>query len=82
MKKVGTVDHYYGKIGVATVKLSGTLKVGDRIKIKDGENEFEQTVSSMQVEHKKVEEAKKGEVIGLEVAGKAREGAIVNLLKE
>ena len=80
MKKVGIVNHYYGKIGVATMKLSGSLKVGDKIKIKDGEREFEQSVTSMQLEHEKVSEAKKGEVIGLEVKEKAREGATVHTL--
>ena len=33
-KKVGIIDHYYDKIGVAVVKLdTGNLKIGDKIKI-------------------------------------------------
>jgi len=81
MKKVGTVTHYYGKIGVAIVKLSDTLKVGDRIKFENG-TEFEQVVESMQVEHEQVEEAKKGEMIGLKVSQKVKEGATVYLVEE
>lgn len=81
MKKVGTVTHYYGKIGVAIIKLSGTLKVGDRIKIENGA-EFEQAVDSMQVEHAQVEEAKKGDVVGLKVEKKVGEGATVYLAEE
>ena len=54
MKKIGTVTHYYGNIGVAIVKLSGKLSVGDKAKFGDGENEFEQTVESMQIEHKDI----------------------------
>jgi putative protease len=81
MKKVGTVTHYYGKIGVAIIDLSGTLKVGDRIKFEDG-TEFEQVVESMQVEHEQVEEAKKGEMIGLKVPQKVKEGATVYLVEE
>jgi putative protease len=81
MKKVGTVTHYYGKIGVAIVELSDTLKVGDRIKFENG-TEFEQVVESMQVEHEQVEEAKKGEMIGLKVAQKVKEGATVYLIEE
>ena len=76
MKKVGTVTHYYGKLGVAIIKLSGTLKVGDRIKIENGV-EFEQTVDSMQIEHEQVEKAKKGDIIGLKVPQKVKEGATV-----
>ena len=81
MKKVGTVTHYYGKIGVAIVELSDTLKVGDRIKFENG-TEFEQVVESMQVEHEQVEEAKKGEMIGLKVAQKVKEGTTVYLVEE
>lgn len=81
MKKVGTVTHFYGKIGVAIIDLSGTLKVGDRIKFENG-TEVEQTVESMQVEHKQVEEAKKGDMIGLKVAEKIHKGATVSLVED
>ncbi len=81
MKKVGTVTHYYGKIGVVIVDLSSTLKVGDRIKIENG-TELEQTVDSMQVEHEQVEEAKKGDKVGLKVPQKVHEGATVYLAEE
>jgi putative protease len=81
MKKVGTVTHYYGKIGVAIVELSDILKVGDRIKFENG-TEFKQVVESMQVEHEQVDEAKKGETIGLKVSQKVKEGATVYLVEE
>ena len=32
--KVGKVTHYYGKIGVAIIEVTGKLKVGDHIQIK------------------------------------------------
>jgi len=82
MKKIGTVTHYYGNIGVAIVKLSGKLSVGDKVKFGDGENEFEQTVESMQIEHKDISSAKKGDVIGLKVGEKIGEGADVYLGEE
>ncbi len=58
MKKIGTVTHYYGNIGVAIIELSAKLSVGDMIKFESGGNEFEQKVESMQVEHKDIEAAK------------------------
>jgi len=72
---VGEITHYFGKIGVAVLKLSDTIKVGDQIKIvgKEGE-EFTQTVDSMQIEHENVSEAKAGDLIGLKVIQKVREG--------
>ena len=78
MKQIGKVTHYYGKPGVAIVELSGKLSVGDKIKVVDGTNEFEQEVSSLQIEHDQVDSAKKGDVVGLKVDEKARNGAIVH----
>ena len=82
MKKVGTVTHYYGNIGVAIVELSGKLSVGDKIKFEDGKHEFEQTIESMQIEHKDISSAKKGDAIGLKINEKVNEGADVSLVEE
>ncbi len=71
---IGKISHYFGKIGVAVIKLSDTLKVDDNIRIVGGEADFNQTVDSMEVEHQKVEEAKSGESVGLKVEQKVREG--------
>lgn len=71
---IGKITHYFGKIGVAVIKLSDTLKAGDNIRIVGGETDFTQSVESMEVEHQKVEEAKTGESVGLKVEQKIREG--------
>lgn len=66
-KKIGTVTHYYDKIGVAVVKLEkGDLKVGDKIKLvaKDGSG-VTQEISSMQIEHANIDIAKSGDEFGL-----------------
>lgn len=76
--KVGKVSHYYDKIGVAVIELDGTLASGDKIKFsRGGEDIFEQVVGSMQVEHKKIDSAKKGDLIGLKVDQEVKEGAEV-----
>lgn len=76
--KVGKVTHYYDKIGVAVVELSGTLSVGDKIKfVRGGEDLFEENVESIQIEHEKKDSAGKGEVIGLKVNQEVKEGAEV-----
>lgn len=78
MFKVGRVSHYYDKIGVAIVELDGTLSVGDKIKfVRGGEDLFEQTVESIQIEHEKVESAAKGQVIGLKSDKEVKPGADV-----
>ena len=73
-KLIGKVTHYYNNIGVAIIELSATLKAGDNIRIIGGEVDFEQTVESIEVDHKKVKAAKAGEMIGLKVGEKVREG--------
>lgn len=74
--KIGKVSHYYDKIGVAVVELSADLSVGDKIKfVRGGEDLFEQEVLSMQVEHDKIQSAKKGDIIGLQVNSEVKEGA-------
>lgn len=76
-KKVGEVVHYWGKICVAGIKLTATLSQGDTIHIRGATTDFEQTVGSMQIEHQDIEAAKKGQEIGLKVAGKVRRGDTV-----
>ncbi|MDD5145956.1 MAG: hypothetical protein PHF44_03900 [Candidatus Pacebacteria bacterium] len=73
-KLIGKITHYFGNIGVAVIELSDTLKVGDTIRIVGGEADFTQVVDSMEYEHEKLKEAKKGKSIGLKIAQKAHEG--------
>lgn len=78
MFKIGKVSHYYDKIGVAIVELTGALSVDDKIKFaRGGEDLFEQAVESIQIEHNKVESAKKGDVVGLKVPQEVKDGAEV-----
>jgi len=72
--EIGVVSNYFEKVGVAAIKLAGDLKVGDKVKFKGGEVEFEQTIESMQVKNQPVEEAKAGDEIGIKVSQKVRKG--------
>ncbi len=73
-KQIGVVSDYFAHVNAIAVKLTATLKVGDTIKIKGGETDFEQKVESMQIDHKPVASAKKGDEIGILVKEKARKG--------
>ncbi len=78
MFKVGRVTHYFDKIGVAIIELDGTLSTGDRIKfVRGGEDLFDQSVDSIQIEHRKVDSAGKGEVVGVKTKDGVKEGAEV-----
>ena len=77
-QKIGIVTHYFGKIGVAALKITdGELKVGDTIHVKGHTSDFTQTVDSMEVEHELVEVARPGDEIGLMVAEFVREHDVV-----
>jgi len=74
-KLIGEIIHYFSNIGVAVIKLSAPLSSGDTIHIVGGENtDFEQAVDSMEMDHKKIKKAKKGNEVGLKVKDKVREG--------
>jgi translation elongation factor EF-1alpha len=79
-KQIGKVSSYFSHVGVAAIKLSGNLKIGNRIHIKGNTTDFEQDVESMQIERKDVKQAKKGDHIGIKVAEKVRPNDSVFLL--
>ena len=72
-KEIGKIVHFYDKIIVAVIELNKGLKIGDKISIEGHDNVVEQIVDSMQVEHKSVEKAKKGDAVGLKTSGVVKE---------
>lgn len=74
-KLVGKITHYFSNIEVAVIELSAPLKDGDTIRVVGGqETDFEQEVKSMQIDHKEVKLAKKGDSVGMKVDEKVHEG--------
>jgi putative protease len=73
-KLVGRIKHYFDKIGVAVIELSDDLKEGESISIEGHETNIQQAALSMQIDKKPVQEAHKGQSIGLKVEAKVREG--------
>ena len=67
--KIGTITHYYDKIGVGIIKLGKTLKKGQELEFKDkeGETVFTQVADSLEIERKNVDQAKSGDEVGLKV---------------
>ena len=73
-KLIGEITHFFTNINVAVIKLKAGLKDGEKILIEGATTNFEQEAKSMQIEHKVVKEAKKGQSIGLKVKDRCREG--------
>jgi putative protease len=74
---IGKVTHYFPKVRAAVVKIKSPLTKGDSVKIKGHTTDFTQRVISMQVDHVPVEQAKKGQEIGLLVDSRVRQHDIV-----
>jgi putative protease len=82
---IGIVNNYFVKIGVAEIRLYekvGDISLGDKIII-EGETTFlEQTVDSMQQNHKEIKKANGGEMVGIKVKERVRPNDKVFVLKK
>ena len=82
-EKVGKIVKFFTKPCVAAMEITdGTLRVGDRIKIKGHTTDFEDTVLSMQEENQSIEKAFPGQMIGIKVKERVREHDIVYKITE
>jgi putative protease len=73
-KKIGIVSNYFAKISVAAVEITGgTISVGDTLHFYGHTTDFEFTVLSMQMEHKPITDAKKGDSVGIKIPERVRE---------
>ena len=73
-KQIGVVSNYFEKIGVASIKLTAGLKVGDKIKVVGGEVDFEHSIKGMQINREEIKKAKKGNEVGVKIKEKFRKG--------
>lgn len=73
-EEIGQVSDFFAHPVVAGIELTGTLKVGDRIHIKGHTTDLELTVNSMQINNVNVDEAKRGDSVGIKVTERVRSG--------
>lgn len=81
-KEIGVVFKFFEKPSVAAVKVTGSLKMGDKIHVKGATTDFEQQVSSMQIDLKPVMSVKKGDNVGIKVIDRVRPNDKIFLVKE
>lgn len=79
---IGEVTHFYNRIGVAVVYLTGEIKEGDQVHFFGRSTDFRQQVQSMQIEHEAVSEAGKGQEIAIKVERRVRNHDKVYKLSE
>lgn len=80
--KVGDVFTYFQKVGVAGIKLTEKLKVGDSISIEGATTNLQQRVNSIQVDRVPLEEAATGQEVGVKVSDKVRPHDVVYKILE
>ena len=71
---VGKITHIYSKIGVAIVKFSKPVVVGQMVRFKGNSTDFIQQIESMQYDHEQIKKAAKGQEVGIKVNEKIHEG--------
>ena len=81
-KEIGKITHYFNKISVAAIELTGGLEVGDTIRIKGHTDDWTQNVESIQVEHESIEKAGPGLSVGIKVEGHAHVNDVVYKVTE
>ena len=72
-QEIGKVIHYFAHVGAGIIELSDNLKVGDRIRIKGHTSDVTQDVTSMQIEHAGVSEAKAADQVGIKIDQKVHQ---------
>lgn len=80
-KLIGKITHYFSNIHVGIIELTnGEVKIGDKVHFKGHTTDFEQEITSMQIEHQNIEKTKKGDEFGVKVDEKVKEGDEVYLV--
>ena len=77
---VGKVEHYYPKVKAAAVRLNKRVKVGDKVHIVGHGDDFTEKVTSLQLDHKPIQEGAPGQSVGLWVKERVHEGDDVLLV--
>jgi len=74
LQPIGTAIQVWTRLGVAGVQLTGTLKMDDQVHFLGATTDFEQRVTSMQLNKRFINEAFAGQQVGILVTGRVRAG--------
>jgi translation elongation factor EF-1alpha len=65
--QIATVTHFFDHVSVAVLSLTETIRVGDTVHFLGHSTDFKQQVTSLQIEHNEVNEAKPGDDVAMKV---------------
>lgn len=72
--EVGKVTDFFAQPVVAGIELSDAVKIGDKIHIKGATTDMELVVESMQIDRVDISTGKPGDLIGIKVPDRVRQG--------
>jgi len=78
--RLGYVEDYFAKVGVIALTLEKPVSTGMRIQVLGHTTNFEQVLTSMQIDHQPVALASAKSGVGIKVGSRARKGDHVYLL--
>ena len=79
---IGEVTHFFGKISVAVLRITKTIKIGTKLHFIGANTDFTQEISSMQIDHVAVEEAKPGADVAVKVVERVRPGDLIYFIED
>jgi len=72
-EKIGKVFKYFKKPSVAAIKIDkGKLSIGDKVRFEGENTDFEQEITSMEIEGDEVEQVEPGDEVGIKVDSRVR----------
>jgi len=81
-ERVGVVTHFFNHISVAVLSLEQDLRLGDRVHFLGAHTDFDQEITSMQIEHTPVNEVSAGQEVAVQVRQRVHRGDSVYRLSE
>jgi putative protease len=75
--EIGRVTHYYNHLNVAVLRLTDSIKLGDKIHIRGHVTDLIERIASMEVDHHMVVWVKPGDDVAIKVNGPVHEHDVV-----
>jgi len=73
--QVGVIVKFFAKPSVAALEVThGTIHKGDLLRYKGHATDFIEAIASMEIDNQAVDEVKAGDLVGIKVKEKVREG--------
>ncbi len=80
--EVGRVNKFFGKVSVAAVEVTDSIKVGDELRFKGTTTDFNFKIESMEIDRNPIREARHGDFVGIKVPERVRPGDKVYRIEE